>query len=108
MVRDVVTTYLTADGHTFETATNGREGLEKFYKGKFDLVITDRAMPDMNGVQLAGLIKQIAPKVPVIMLTGFGDMIKATGEMPPNVNYLVSKPVTLTKFREALAKVTVE
>jgi CheY-like chemotaxis protein len=108
MVREVVTAYLTVDGHTFETATNGREGVEKFYKGKFDLVITDRAMPDMNGVLLAGLIKQITPKAPVIMLTGFGDMMKATGEMPACVDCLVSKPVTLTEFREALAKVTAE
>jgi PAS domain S-box-containing protein len=108
MVREVVTAYLTVDGHTFETATNGREGVEKFYKGKFDLVITDRAMPDMNGIQLAGLIKQIAPKAPVIMLTGFGDMMKFTGEMPVCVDCLVSKPVTLVEFRKALAKAIAE
>jgi signal transduction histidine kinase len=52
LVLDVLTAYLTEGGHTFETATNGREGLEKFYKGKFDLVVTDRAMPDMNGIQM--------------------------------------------------------
>jgi CheY-like chemotaxis protein len=105
MVREVVTAYLTADGHTFETAPNGREGLEKFYKGKFDLVITDRAMPDMNGVLLAGLIKQIAPKSPVIMLTGFGEMMKYVDEMPKDIDYLLSKPIRLNDFREALAKV---
>jgi PAS domain S-box-containing protein len=105
-VRDVVIAYLAADGHTFETATNGREGVEKFYKGKFDLVITDRAMPDMNGIQLAGLIKQLSANMPIIMLTGFGEMMKYVGEMPKGVDYLLSKPVRLNDFREALAEVT--
>jgi CheY-like chemotaxis protein len=104
MVRDVVTAYLTADGHTFETATNGREGLEKFYAGRFHLVITDRAMPDMNGVQLATLIKQMAPKTPIIMLTGFGDIMASQETMPAGVDFLLSKPITLTAFQEALSK----
>ena len=105
-MRDVVTKYLAVDGHTFETAASGREGLQKFHNNGFDLVITDRAMPDINGMQLANLIKQIAPEATVIMLTGFGDMMKASGEMPEGVDYLVSKPVTLNEFREALVEVS--
>lgn len=108
MVCDVISRYLTLDGHTVEIANNGREGVEKFCKGRFDLVITDRAMPDMNGVELANLIKQHAPNNPIIMLTGFGDMMKVTGDMPASVDYLWSKPVTLSGFREALAEVIVE
>ncbi|MBM3240637.1 PAS domain S-box protein [Candidatus Poribacteria bacterium] len=108
LVLDVLTAYLTEEGHTLETATNGREGLEKFYKGKFDLVVTDRAMPDMNGILMAELIKQFTPKVPVIMLTGFGDIMKVSEEIPESIGCLVSKPVTLSKLREALAKVTTE
>ena len=107
-VRDVISQYLLVDGHAVETANNGREGLETFYKGRFDLVITDRAMPDINGVQLAMLIKQVAPEVPIIMLTGFGDMMKITGDIPAEIDYLLSKPVTLSDFREALAKVIAE
>jgi len=106
-VRDVITEYLLVDGHTVETANNGREGLETFYKGRFDLVITDRAMPDMNGVQLANSIKQIAPDKPIIMLTGFGDMMRVSGDIPDAIDYLLNKPVTLSNFREALAKVIV-
>jgi len=105
-VRDIISRYLLADGHTVETANNGREGLENFYKSWFDLVITDRAMPGMNGIQLASLIKEIAPNKPIIMLTGFGDMMKITGDIPADVDYLLSKPVKLNDFREALAKVT--
>ena len=106
--RDIITEYLLVDGHTVETVNNGREGLEKFYKGRYDLVITDMAMPDMNGLQLAALIKQIAPNKPIIMLTGFGDTMRVTGDIPAEINSLLNKPVTLNNFREALAKVTAE
>jgi len=108
MVRDLITQYLLALGHTVDTANNGREGILKFYKSSFDLVITDMAMPDMSGVQLAALIKQVAPNKPVILLTGFGDMMRVTGDIPLEVDYLLNKPVTLIEFREALTKVIVE
>ena len=52
-VRTVVTHQLSSEGHTVDSASNGREGLEKFMSGWFDLVITDRAMPEMGGDQLA-------------------------------------------------------
>lgn len=104
-VQDIMAEYLAVDGHTYEITSNGRQGLSKFREGKFDIVITDRAMPDMGGVQLASLIKLIAPKTPVIMLTGFGDMMQTLGDMPEGVDCVISKPVTLQKFREALAQI---
>ncbi len=103
--RQLLTEYLVGDGHTVETATNGREGLEKFRAGKFDLVVTDRAMPAVSGDQLAAAIKAIAPR-PVILLTGFGEEIKASGEKPAGVDLILSKPVTLSALREAVAAVT--
>lgn len=103
--RELVTEFLTADGHTVETAINGREGLEKFRVGRFDLVVTDRAMPEMSGDQLAATIKQAAPKMPVIMLTGFGDMMQSAGEQPVMVDVIVSKPVVLNELQKAVAKV---
>ena len=103
MVREVTVEHLVTDGHTVETATNGREGLVKFYGGWFDVVITDRAMPEMNGDRLAVAIKQIAPKKPVILLSGFGDMMEASAEKPPGVDLVLSKPVTAETLRQALS-----
>ncbi|MBI1923428.1 response regulator [Candidatus Poribacteria bacterium] len=102
LVREVVTEYLTGDGHTVETATNGREGLAKFYAGHFDLVMTDKGMPEMSGDQLAAAVKQVAPNKPVILLTGFGDLMNASGEKPVGVDIIVNKPVTLSGLRKAL------
>jgi len=104
-VRAVVTDYLTGDGHSVESATNGSEGLQKFLGGWFDVVVTDQAMPEMAGDQLAAAIKRVAPNKPVILLTGFGDLMIAAGERPGGVDIILSKPVTLNALRQALAKV---
>ena len=104
LVLQMITEYLTSDGHTVETAADGREGLWKFNEGQFDLVVTDRSMPGMNGDQLTSAIKQIAPRQRVVMLTGFGDMMQVTDQHPPGVDEIVSKPVTLKAFREVLAR----
>ena len=101
-----VAAYLAADGHTVETANSGHEALKAFRAGKFDVVITDRAMPVMNGDQLAAMIKETTPDIPVILLTGFADMIQANDESIGNVALVLGKPVTVEALREALAEVT--
>lgn len=101
-VREVISAYLRAEGHTVTTATSGREGLEQFRANSFDLVVTDRAMPDMSGDQMATYIKQIRPTIPVVLLTGFGALIEVTGSQPKDVDVVLSKPVTLTALRHTI------
>ena len=96
---------LGSQGHTVETANNGLEGLDKFLSGQFDLDVTDRAMPEMGGDQLATTIKQLAPDRPIIMLTGFGDLMDAKGEKPAGVDIVVAKPVTFDALQGAIRQV---
>jgi len=105
LVRMAVTEQLSSQGHTVQSATNGLEGLDTFMSGRFDLVLTDRAMPEMGGDQLATTIKQISPTKPIIMLTGFGDLMTVKGERPPSVDAVVSKPVTLDTLSAAIRQV---
>jgi signal transduction histidine kinase len=106
LVREVLSVYLAEDQHEVQVAENGRDGLEKFKAGTFDLVMTDRAMPEMNGDELALEIKRLQPGMPVLLLTGFGDLMTGAGEQPTGVDLVVSKPFTLTTLRSAIAKVT--
>ena len=106
IARDVLTEYLAGDGHHVETAANGREGFDKFKAGDFSVVITDRAMPEMGGDQLAAMVKEQAPSTPVVLLTGFGDLMNAAGEKPDGVDLVVKKPIRLSILREVLAKMT--
>jgi signal transduction histidine kinase len=106
LVREVLSVYLAEDKHAVTVAENGREGLEKYQAGTFDLVMTDRAMPEMNGDELAQEIKKLNSRQPILLLTGFGDLMSGAGEQPAGVDLVVSKPFTLTTLRNAIAKVT--
>lgn len=104
LVREVITMYLSEDHHEVDVAENGLEGLAKFRPGRYDIVLTDRAMPEMNGDVLASEIKKIDKNQPVILLTGFGELMTGAGERPAGVDLIVSKPFTLNVLREAIAK----
>ena len=104
LVREVISAYLSEDGYTVALAVNGREGLEKFSAGEFDIVLTDRSMPEMEGDELAREIKKIRPSVPVVLVTGFGDIMAATGDKPEGVDVIMSKPFTMAGLQNTLAK----
>jgi signal transduction histidine kinase len=91
--------YLKSDWHTVETATSATQALEKFRLGSFDLVITDRLMPEMSGDDLAAAIKAMAPQQPVVMVTGFvnDDELSDSGG-----NIVLSKPISLLSLRQAI------
>ncbi|MBE7211392.1 MAG: response regulator, partial [Gluconacetobacter diazotrophicus] len=108
---EILAEHLTEDWHTVEMAADGREALEKFRakagEHPYDLVITDRAMPNMNGEQLAAAIKAMAPDTRVILLTGYG-ATNDGGLLPANIDMVVDKPVTRQALREAVARVMAE
>jgi CheY-like chemotaxis protein len=103
-VLEVVSSYLRCDGHSVSTAASGREGLEKFRRNQFDLVVLDRVMPEMSGDQTARFIKQVNQDIPVIMLTGFGGLIEAKGSQPAAIDVVLNKPVTLDELRKTIGK----
>jgi len=99
VVRELITEYLEADNHTFETAESGAEGLRKLEKGHFDLVITDSSMPGMSGSEFAKAIRKSSRDIPVIMLTGFGQIMQSGNNLPAGVSMVLSKPVTRSALR---------
>lgn len=97
--------YLEAEGHTVITEDRGKEGVRRYRTDNFDLVITDRAIPDISGDQVAQQIRDADPNMPIIMLTGFGELMKETGEIPESIDKLLSKPVTPSELRDAISEV---
>ena len=108
LVRSGLEMVLTARGlDVVALAADGREALEMFRAKAdhpYDLVITDKAMPHMNGEQLAAAIKAMSPDTRVIMLTGYGASADGT-MLPANIDMVVDKPVTRQALREAIARV---
>jgi CheY-like chemotaxis protein len=104
IICELIAEYLQGDGHEVTLAFDGNTAIEKFRAETFDLVLTDQSMPGLNGVQLARLVKIERPSVPVILLTGFGDEMQATGQLPDDIDLVVSKPVSHADLRRALVR----
>jgi DNA-binding response OmpR family regulator len=62
-------------GYEVQTAQSGREGLDAFRQGHWDLVTVDRSMPEMNGETVASEMRKIASHIPIILITGFPDAV---------------------------------
>lgn len=100
-VRRTIAATLEHDGHRVVLAEHAVEGLRQFMATPFDLVVTDRAMPGMSGEQMAASMKQVRPRTPVILLTGFGQFLEK--EKFPEIDVLASKPVSIAAMREAIS-----
>ena len=104
-VRDIEAEYLRGDGHTVETVENGRQAMERFKHEHFDVVVADRAMPEMNGDRMTDAIKQMSPGTPVLMVTGFADMPTDGVKTTHHPDMILRKPITQTILRQAIARV---
>ncbi|MGF6208728.1 PAS domain S-box protein [Pseudomonas frederiksbergensis] len=88
-------------GHRVISATSGKQALEAFNSGHaIDLVITDMAMPHMNGAQLAQAIRVLKPDLPIILATGYAERLDGfVTELPR-----LSKPFTQLHLVEIIAQ----
>lgn len=98
---------LELDDHLVTSAANGKEGIVTFKENlgtakAFDVVITDLGMPYVDGRQVASAVKEDSPETPVILLTGWGQRMIAEGDIPANVDHVLSKPPKLKELRGAL------
>jgi signal transduction histidine kinase len=103
--RSMMERFLKPNGHNVECASSGAEGVKMFRAGNYSLVISDRAMPDMSGDMVVETIRQFDPDVPIIMLTGFGDIMNETGDIPAGVDLVLGKPVTVEELIAGIADV---
>lgn len=89
-------------GHVVFVAQNGTDALEQFEPARFDLVLTDYAMPTPNGLELAHAIKARAPGQRVVMLSGYADALPTAGR-PAEVDFVLRKPMSLEALKTAVS-----
>jgi len=104
LLLEVVSQHMLNMGHQVSCFTDPAQAIESFYQNAYDLVITDRAMPGMSGDQLAKQLREFRPQVPIVLLTGFADIIRQTGETVENIDEVLGKPVSQTTLREVVAR----
>ena len=98
-LRAIMETTFVEDGHTVGLATDGADGLRQFQSKKWDVVVTDRCMPGMDGEALARAIKELSPDTPVIMVTGFAPPACCQG-----VDAILHKPFTRALLASAISR----
>lgn len=99
---NVLQRFLSRSGFETVTACNGADGLAKFEKNEFDLVITDLNMPIMNGASMARQIKNKSPEMPLILLTGKNlDSVNRLIEVS-GADSVMRKPFRLAEIKEKI------
>jgi len=94
---------LAAAGHTVEGAANGLEGLARFQRGMFDVVITDLSMPECSGLDVTRAVKKMSPTTPVVMITGWGDVMTPERMGSSGVDLVLVKPFKMERVMSVLA-----
>jgi DNA-binding response OmpR family regulator len=88
---------LTMSGYTVRTAPSGERALQILETASMDLVITDLKMSGISGIQLLKKIKEKTPALPVVILTGFGDMDSVVEAMRSGVADYLKKPFSVNE-----------
>ncbi len=91
-IRALIRKYAVFDGYEVEEAGDGMEAIEKFRKGKFDLIIMDVMMPELDGFSACREIRKQDEKVPIIMLSARGEEYDRIHGFEIGVDDYVVKP----------------
>lgn len=99
-IRRVLTKILSEENDTYqvEDAEDGLQGLEKIKNNDYDLVLCDIKMPKMDGVEVLAAVKKIKPEIPMVMISGHGDMETAIQTMRLGAFDYISKPPDLNRL----------
>jgi signal transduction histidine kinase len=93
---------LASVGHTVEGAANGLEGLARFQRGTFDVVVTDLSMPECSGLDVTRAVKKMSPGTPVVMITGWGDVMNPDRIGDTGVDLMLVKPFKMERVLSVL------
>jgi DNA-binding NtrC family response regulator len=109
-IRRVLTKILSEenDSYKVEEAEDGLQGIEKVKNEDYDLILCDIKMPKMDGVDVLEAVKKIKPEIPMVMISGHGDLETAINTMRLGAFDYISKPPDLNRLlntvRNALDK----
>jgi CheY-like chemotaxis protein len=106
-VRSLLVEALTLAGHDVDAVPDALSGLAKLESGSFDVVLTDLALPQRSGLDVARAVKRLHPQTPVILITGWGHLLDPERLREHGVDLMLVKPFradrVLSVVRQALA-----
>lgn len=97
-IRKLLFTLLSKQGYRCVTATNGAEALNKIIQNKFRAVITDIAMPGMDGIALTKETLSLHPDLPIMVMTGFSQKYPTESALSAGARDFIAKPFSNDEF----------
>lgn len=97
-IRNVLKDILNNEGYTTDEATDGEEGLKKFKSSSFDLVLCDIKMPKIDGIEFLQKAKEINADVPIIIISGHGNIETAVDAVKKGAFDYIAKPPDLNRL----------
>ena len=97
-IRDTLKEILEYEDHKVDVAADGEEGLDQFKNNKYDLVLLDIKMPKKDGIEVLEDIYGVATDVPVIMISGHGNIDTAVESIKKGAYDFIEKPLDLNRL----------
>jgi DNA-binding NtrC family response regulator len=104
-LREMLVHVLKDDGNVVESARDGKEALEKYYSGAYDLIVTDLNMPEMTGIELIKRIREMDELVEFIIITAYASLETAIEAIKAGAYDYIIKPFKLEELKVAVRNV---
>ena len=102
--RDITARGLEASGHEVTAVEDGIEALESLERGQFDLLLTDIAMPRLDGIALALKVGKDYPVLVIVLMTGYAEEKQRAHNLDALVHEIIAKPFTLDETRAVVTR----
>ncbi len=105
-IRKTLTEILSFEGYKIDEASDGEEGLKRFGEKSYDLVLCDIKMPKLDGIEFLERAKMLNPDIPIIMISGHGNIDTAVEAVKKGAFDYISKPPDLNRLLITLRNAT--
>jgi len=101
-VREFIVRSLTSVGHKVTAAADGQQGLDILTREKFDVLVTDIVMPNMDGIALAMKAVRLFPDLRIVMISGYAQERMRAHNLDALVHRIIAKPFSLEEICAAV------
>ena len=99
---------LVKEGYVVETFTDSRIAKERIEENRFDIVVTDLKMANIDGMQLFQFIKEKFPATEVILISGFATLNVVKEALQAGVRDVIAKPFRISQIKDLINKIAAE
>ncbi|NPA83854.1 MAG: response regulator transcription factor [Epsilonproteobacteria bacterium] len=107
-IRNLLQEVFEDEFYRFDVAEDGIEGLKKFQRGQYDIIITDIEMPRLGGLDLAEAIRKRSRQIPIVLLTAYSEKERLFRAIDIGVTKYLLKPFTPEKLLQVLCAIARE